>query len=334
MNDFSLKLKPVYLSVDELKEMAEVMAVGNTALKDCAAMMGMDDRDFRKVLFRDKLVMTPEQKEKVDIAKPLILTVKNKCEDRLQCAFFKWATKQATIISIQANDSHHAFEDLQAEGMWAIVDATYSYTDTSIKIPSFVRKVARRRMLSAYNKMNPLCPLTNEALRLRKMFEEQKTTYDDRVTDQEVIDDMNLPPKQQKVLIRSMTQVVSQQQLESDNVNASNDYTVARRGIDNDFKEIFSRTEIRQAVKNANLNPLELETFLTSLCPHHGWQESIAAKHTNERTGKRLTRQYIFIVRDRAESKVKSAYLNPPKEHLENEQVDQWFDEMNGNYAV
>ncbi len=333
MSDFSLKLKPVYLSQAELTEMSSYMAVGNTALKECAEMLGMDDRDFRKLLFRDKLVnLTPEQIEKINIAKPLILIVKNKCEDKLQRGFFRWTTKQAKIISNQANDADHAFEDLQSEGMWAIVDATYSYTDTNIKVQSFIRKVIRRRMLAAYNKMNPLCPLTNEALQLRRMFDAKKAEYNERITDQQVIDDMELLPKQQKILIRSMTQVISQQQLETNNgeVDANNDYTGARRGIDNDFKGVFSKHEIRQAVKNANLSPLELETYLTSLYPYHGWQETIAAKYVNERTGKRFTRQYISLIRERAESKIKFAYLNPPEEHVENKEVDQWFNEMNG----
>ncbi len=57
-----MNIKPIFLSAAELAEMSAIMAVGNTALKDCADMLGLEDKEFRGLLFRDKLEnLTPEQ---------------------------------------------------------------------------------------------------------------------------------------------------------------------------------------------------------------------------------------------------------------------------------
>lgn len=134
------------LNVAELKEVCGILSIGNTALKQCAEMMGMTQQDFRgkflaehrpsKSLKRsvklDTSKLTPEQVEKLNTATPLILAVHDQCQEKVQDNFIKMVAKQAWLAAQNNYDPKNAKEEFMQEGEMAVLNGVYGYTNTKI----------------------------------------------------------------------------------------------------------------------------------------------------------------------------------------------------------
>lgn len=330
-----MKLASRRIGVAELKELREIMVKGNTLLKECAEMMGMQHKKFRGALFGNRLDtsnLTPEQLKKLQDAIPAILEVRNKCEQPILEGFSRMVMHQAYVAASHTNDPINMRKDFQSAGMAALLDAVYSYTNMDVKLSSFIWPCIQRRIHAEANKLNPLCPLTNEALELVIKFEVEKSRLNTirHHTDDEIADSLGLTAEQRTILFSATTKVINESR-GSQEGDENADYTSLRHGIDKDYKEVeVDRSDVRQALKDAALNSFELDVILADLFPYHGWQEHVASKHVNEKTGKRFTRQNVQFVLERAKKKVRETLLHPPEEHRENLLIDKLFDEMSG----
>lgn len=328
-------IRHINLKSSEMQEMQEIMAKGNVPLKECAAMMHMTSGEFRGQLFNRRLdtsKLSPEQLQKLDEAKPLIMEVR-KCEHKILNGFTKMVYKQAKAAASNSNDPQNAFFEFEQVATLAVLDSIYGYTDAKVQFITYAWRSVRRRINLTINRLNPFCPLTNEAMNLIQSFEAAKLKMNRRVNAEEVVAEMGLDDEQKEILFSATTKVMNQDQGQNANEDAI-DYTAMRRGIDGDFHEVsVIRDEARQAVKNAELSDIELHLLLGEMFPYTGWKEDIASKFINPRTGKRYTREVAGII-DRAKEKVRLALKSPPAEPKENPFVDHIFDELNGKLAV
>lgn len=300
-------------------------------------MMGLTHRMFRGQLFNNKLdtsKLSVEQLQKLEAAKPLIMAVRDKCEEKVRAGFKRMVMQQAFIAARNNCDPTNAKEEFAQEGEIALLDAIYGYTDTNTKLSTFVWRCVRRRILVAINNLNPLCPLTNEALSLVRRVQEAQNKNPEW-TEIQAVESLGLSDSERDVFFSSVTKVLNERTEVSTEHMHTDDYTSSRRGVDQDIKEVFFiRHEARQAVKDANLDEFELACLMAEMFPYHGWKEDVASKHINKRTGERFTRQNIQYALERVKKKVRDVYLNPPKVHLENPLVDKFFDEWSAKRAV
>jgi len=324
------------LTKTELEEVCQIMSVGNVALRECAEMMGMKRREFRGKLFNGRLdtsKLTHEQLEKLKAAKPLIFAVRDECQEKVRGNFKRLIAQQAWLAARNNCDPQTAKDEFMQEGEIAVLDGIYGYTDTKIKLSTYIWQCIRRRIFDAINHLNPLCPLTNEAIDLVRRVQEVQGTNSD-LTDEQAVEILGFTSEETEVFFRSITKVMNDVKVSSDQEHAD-DYTAGRRGVDRDVKEtFFIRKEARQAVKDADLNEFELACVFGDTFPYHGWKEDVAAKHINPQTGKRFTRQNIQYVLERAKDKIRKAFLHPPEVPLENHKVDEFFDAWDAERAV
>lgn len=332
------------LNKAELEQVCQIMSIGNTALKECAKMMGMNQREFRGKLFGNKLdtsKLSAEETDKLTAAKPLIFAVREKCEEAVRNNFKRLIAQQAWMAARNNYDSANAKEEFIQEGDLAVLDGTYGYIpNNGAKLSSYMWQCIRRRIFDAVNRLNPLCPLTNEALDLLCRVQEIQNENSD-ITDEQAVEVLGFNSEEREVFFRSITKVMNEHWSSTGFLSAPNqethadDYTARRKGADNDFKEVFFiRKEARQAVKDADLNDFELACIFGEIFPYHGWKEDVASKHINPRTEERFTRQNVQYTLERAKNKIKEVYLNPPEVPVENPIVDKFFDEWNAERAV
>lgn len=324
------------LTKDELNEVCQIMSVGNTALRECAEMMGMKRREFRGKLFNGRLdtsKLTPEQLAKLNAAKPLIFAVREKCQEKVRANFKRLIAQQAWLAARNNTDPQTARDEFMQEGEIAVLDGIYGYTDTKIGLSTYIWQCIRRRIFDAINRLNPFCPLTNEAIDLVRRVQEIQDTNPD-LTDEQAVEVLGFSSEETEVFFRSITKVMNDVKISSEQEHAD-DYTAGRRGVDRDVKEtFFIRKEARQAVKDANLSDIELAVVFGDTFPYHGWKEDVAASHVNPQTGKRFTRQNIQHVLARAKDKIRKAFLQPRSVPLENDKVDEFFDAWDAERAV
>jgi hypothetical protein len=334
-------IRSINLKTSEMQEMQEIMSKGNTLLKECAEMLGMSKGEFRGKLFNRKLDtsnLSEEQFQKLEAAKPHIMAVHDKCELKILSGFTRMVQKQAKVAASNSSDPKNVFYEFEQVGMLAVLDSIYGYTNTNIKFITYVWKIVRRRINLTINRLNPFCPLTNEAMNLVQGFEATKVKFNRQVNTEEVVEAMGITAAQREVLFAATTKVVNELQAgpqsNSDHDFVASDYTAMRRGIDGDYQEVsLIRKDARQAIKNAELSDIELHLLLGEMFPYTGWREDIAGKFINPRTGKRYTREVTGII-DRAKDKVRKAIKFPPEAPKENPIIDQIFDELSGKLAV
>ena len=324
------------LTKAELSEICKIMSVGNPALRECAEMMGMKQREFRGKLFNGRLdtsKLTPEQLEKLQAAKPLIFAVRDQCQEKVRANFKRLIAQQAWLAARNNNDPLTAKDEFMQEGEIAVLDGIYGYIPSSSRatLSSYIWRCVRRRIFNAINQLNPFCPLTNDAIDLVHRVQEVQSANSE-LTDEQAVEVLGFSAEETEVFFRSITKVINDIKPEQDHAD---DYTAGRRGVDRDVKEtFFIRKEARQAVKDANLDDFELACIFGETFPYYGWKEDVASKHINPQTGKRFTRQNIEHVLARAKNKISKAFLHPQSVTLENPKVDEFFDAWDAERAV
>jgi hypothetical protein len=330
-------MRAIQLNQSELEELMGIMAVGNKALKECAEMMNLTHRAFRGQLFNNRLdtsKLSAEQLDKLNTAKPLIFAVRNKCEEQVRAGFRRLVKQQAFVASRNSFDPINTKEEFEQEGEIALLDAIYGYTDTKIKLVTFIWRCVRRRIMAAINRLNPMCPLTNEALNLVRRVQEAQNKNPE-LTEMQAVDSLGLSDSEREVFFGSVTKVMNERVEGSiEQFGHSDDYTSRRRGVDRDVKEVFFiRDEARQAVKDANLDEFELSCLMAEIFPYTGWKEDVAKQHINKKTGERFTRQNVQYVLERVKKKIREVYENPPETPVENPLVDKFFEEWSAEKA-
>jgi hypothetical protein len=265
------------------------------------------------------------------------MEVRNKCETKILNGFANAVYKQAKAAAANSSDPQNSLLEFEQEATLGVLECIYGYTDTKIRFVTYVWRAMRRNINKNINRLNPFCPLTNEALGLTQDFDSTKTNLSLKmnrfVNTEEVITAMGLTEEQKEILLAASNKVINEvksTKLSDD----SNDYTSQRRGIDSDLQEVHVvRKDVRQSLKDAELSDIELHLLLGEMFPYTGWKEDIASKFINPRTGRRYTREVTGIL-DRAKDKVRNAMKFPPESPKVNPMVDQIFDEMSGKLAT
>ena len=323
-------LKAVKLPKEELKRLCVLMSDGNSLLNECAEMFKMDRRTFRGKLFNKKLDLSQLdaiQLTKLQAAIPAIMKVKEVCEPAILSGFKRLVMQQSRFAALNSSDMVNASENYAQEAMIGLLDAVYGYIDLKVSFMTYVWRIIRQRIHRSANKENPFKPLTNEALKLVRRFNDQKVrlTVVGPVSEQQVVDSLNLSSHERQLLSDVTKKMLSSSQKNDVNTELDGDYTSFRVDID-DVKETFvEKDEVRAAFKNANLSPIELELVFAESFPYAGWREDVASKHTNPKTGKRYTREVTNII-NRAKDKIQQALLHPPEVNVENPEIDRIFD--------
>jgi len=333
-------IRHITLKKSEMQELQAIMAKGNTLLKECAAMMDMTSGEFRGKLFNKRLdtsKLSAEQLQKLNDAIPFIMEVRNKCETKILNGFARAVYKQARAAASNSSDPKNSLLEFEQEATLGVLECIYGYTDTSFQFTTYVWRAMRRNINKNINRLNPFCPLTNEALGLSQDFDKAKTELSLKmnrfVNTEEVITVMGLTEEQKEILLAANNKVINEVKAAPGAEVDCNDYTSQRRGIDSDLEEVnVIRKDVRQSLKDAELSDIELHLLLGEMFPYTGWKEDIASKFINPRTGKRYTREVTGII-ERAKDKVKRAMKSPPSSPKVNPMVDQIFDEMSGKLA-
>lgn len=340
-------IRHVTLKTSEMQELQAIMSKGNTMLKECAAMMDMTHGEFRGKLFNKRLdtsKLSTDQLQKLNDAIPFIMEVRNKCETKILNGFARAVYKQARAAASNSSDPNNSMLEFEQEATLGVLECIYGYADTKIQFNTYVWRAMRRNINKNINRLNPFCPLTNEALGLTQDFANAKTDLSLKmnrfVNTEEVITAMGLTEEQKEILLAANNKVINefkdQDRVGGFEINSnSNDYTSQRRGIDSDLQEVnVIRKDVRQSLKDAELSDIELHLILAEMFPYTGWQEDIASKFINPRTGKRYTRAAVGMsLLERAKDKVRNAMKSPPESPKINPMVDQIFDEMSGKFA-
>jgi len=335
-------IRHVTLNASELQELQAIMSKGNTLLRECAKMMNMANGEFRGKLFNKKLdtsKLSAEQVQKFTDAIPFIMEVRNKCEHKLINGFAKMVYKQAKAAASNSTDPKNTMLEFEQEGTLGILECIYGYTDTKIQFITYAWRAVRRHINRNINRLNPFCPLTNEALNLVQDFDKVKTNMRLKmnrfVNSQEVVTAMCLTEEQKDILFSANAKMINEFQDRPNQDCIGEDYTSQRRGVDNDLHEVnVIRKDVRQAIKDADLSGVELNVLLADMFPYIGWKEDVASKFINPNSGQRYTRANIVNILERAKKKVREVYLFPPDSQKESLVVDQIFEEMSGKFAT
>ncbi len=317
----------VSLSSEEIDRHFRTMRKGNTALKRCAELTGLENKTFRSKLFHSKFNPdeTDVKGERIwpamadttiaEIIKsiPLIEAVRS-IEWTMLCAYSRLAKRHAKAWTKLRSGVIVSEADYFQEAIVALLDAIYSYTQDNVKFITFAWRVIYNRLAAASNKNNPFGPMTNEALKLLKRFEEAKFTFNGPVTDDEVMDSLNLTEEETALLKDVQVRVYGAPEVCSKmfpcDGERTDDYTATRYGIDNEKDTVPCNFEIREAMQHANLTDFERQIVSTSLYPHYGWQTELAAAHVNPNTNKPYSRAAIAVMLERALRKIKAVYLD------------------------
>jgi DNA-directed RNA polymerase specialized sigma subunit len=336
MDDFSLYPYKPFTS-PEKEPIYRTMRVGNKALVRVAELLSLERKEVRGLLFGKRLNLqnfphlTPAEIIEIEQAIPLVFAVNN-LQDRVMCAFsemvkdraFLWAKK----LSCGGNFKDH-FQDCVQEGYLALMDAIFGYTEESADFFTYAHTSVHNRLSTYFCANSRFFKLPHDAVVLLAKFEEAKSKFNDRVTDDEIIQRMGCNEDEIKVLLNARQMVLQGSYVCKTNreINGSNretsavgDYTAYRKGVDSEENfemhemEIEDSTRVaEEAVKRANLSEMETAALRSYSDPHWGWQEELASQHINPNTGKRYTRQAIGIILEAALKKVRRAYFGNKK---------------------
>jgi DNA-directed RNA polymerase specialized sigma subunit len=317
-----LDIPSLDLGAKVLEAHCKTMRKGNTLLKQCAEMTGMEHRVFRSKIFRgfnpaecgkDGKPVWPNLDHQtiafIQQARPFIMAVKS-IEWSMLRAFSPLVRRHARSWGTSGG-AIYGMDDFLQEGYMALTDAIYAYTCEETKFITFAWWCIYRRMATAANQTNPFGPLTNAAIELLKRFDAAAASINGPVKDEDIYKVAKFTPdeietlKDVKVRVCNETEVVAYTYNDGESVN---DYTAARRGI-NTEEDTIPLYEMREALASADLTPFERKVVETSLSPHYGWQSELAASEINPKTKQPYTRAAIGVILERALKKIKDAYM-------------------------
>ena len=293
------------------KKDVETIQRGSQLLKECACRLGMENKQFRDLLFSGKLHLngevSPQDKQFIEESIPEIKAVK-KVEGRVLQGLAGLIYKFAAFAYRKVNSPMVDLDDFLQDARYAVSEALFGYSDSSkSKFITYVSNCIQHRLATSVNKCNPFCPLTNEALALLRMVEETKQSLNHPASEDEIFEILQLTPKQQAVVRDASTTIVDGNYL-SLQPGRYNDYTGHRRGIDQETDTVPVYYELHEAIERAKLTPVEKHVINAFSDGYYGWQEDVASQHINPKTGKRYTRANIPFILKRAFEKIEQEY--------------------------
>ncbi len=330
------------MNADDLNARCEVMRKGNTLLRKCAEMCGMEYRKFRIRLFKSNFDLKSfceahrnegckpdlKQEQIVEIVKalPHIQAVRN-IEWDMVCGFSRLVKQQASKWA-KGTTGIISYEDFEQEGFMALIDSIYNYAQTDAEFITFAQWSIARRMTTTSNRNNPLCPWSNQAIKLMGRYNKacKVQAVIGPINQESIISALGVDDEEAQIIRDCLIRVALPSQeppLGGGRAERDGDYSAKSRSnrdrtepIPGEYHfrnydgSIPLQHELRDAIKRAGLSDLELKVLETFISPHYGWQEELASQSINPKTGKRYTRQAISLFLQSAVKKVKSVYLS------------------------
>ena len=311
-------IQEVKLSKEKHQQNLEIMIKGNLLLKQCAALTGMTNIDFRAKLFKNisnPSVWLPEHAETIQNAIPYINAVRAIEMEMLQ-AYSKLAYKKAREWH-KYNKEELAFADYYQESIFALLDSIYSYDRYEAKFVTFAWWSMQNRLSQMTSKSRLLSPLTAEAVILVNKFNLEKNNVSGPTTDYEIYEKLKLTSDEIKVLEKAMVKVVLpdlSNTSDKNNYDAEHDYTAMRRVAfdkpEDNSTDLIEKTEeiskIKKAIVKAGLNDLEKRILESYMDKPRGFSEKIES--LNPHTNKPYSRMGLHNMLKKALYKVKTAY--------------------------
>lgn len=315
----------VRLTPKQLEKCLGLMLQGNRLLKKWSEFYGSRKlREFRNKLFQgDKNpgnCIPKNRLKEFHRELPLILAIHETpypdlghqtVEWSMLCNYSALARKHAHRAS-NTEVGGNTFDDYLQEAYLCILDAIYSFTRDDIAFSTFAWAVLKNRMIQVINKANLLCPLTNTDLELVARYEQAKTTFNERVSFEQVVQAMNLSDEEIRVLNTAMTRVYCEHQLgdqqneSGDEEVSGNDYTSLRSVQTDDNNGLIVQMSLADCIERAGLTAFERIVLETSLHPYYGWQTDVAKKNVNPNTGKPYSRMWVTYALKNAHKKLRA----------------------------
>jgi DNA-directed RNA polymerase specialized sigma subunit len=235
-------------------------------------------------------------------------------EEALLESYAALAKFYAKRWTIEENPSGLSFADYLQEAYMTILEAIWQWDKPErADLTTFVWYSIRNRFSAVTNRGNLLCPYTNEDLKLVVQFEKGLATINGPSTFEETIKKLNMTEEEGKYLLSIMTKVYSENQFsrgdkenESSPHSIGNDYTMCRKGIDNEksVDTLAEQERVDRIIAQANLTPLEKKVFEQAMEPFYGWQTEFAKENINPESGKPYTRARIGQILKNAQMKL------------------------------
>jgi len=226
--DDIVKLPFIELSAKEKAETQAIMAAGNNILarhhEKAKLVKGAEysRRDFRIALFA-KMDETPGQSVNIfgflvpkrDLAS--IQAIRD-IEYKLLCGYTGIIAKIANSIwRHERSSTKMEFGDFYNEGIVALTNAIYYYTEPDKQFSTYSQWVIYRELTLAANKGKPLSHWSTRARKMVMAYEAAKNQFNGPVTFEQVVAKMGLSPQQASILNDLMVRVLNESALESGN---------------------------------------------------------------------------------------------------------------------
>lgn len=306
---------------DEAKAL-EILVRGNLLLRKWSSHFPMKFRAFRNLVMSGKCPSTtPEAMKEFKKELPHIVAIRHEkqpdlgnrsVEQSLMESLSCLAKRHAKRWSRRNNPKGITFSDYLQEAYAQVLEALYQYTDLNIEISTYVWNCLHRRMINVTNQQgNLLSHLTNDDLKLLKVYEKVQKSSPEPLSFDQIVEKLNFSKDDAEKLGAILTTVFAENQLEKSEQGDGeewNDYTSFRSNLsvsDNNLDDIDGKDSVQDILSRANLTTMERKLIHQAMeNPYYGWQTNFAKTHINPETKKPYTRMRITQILSSARSKL------------------------------
>jgi len=320
-------IEPVMLCEAEEKQLAAIMAAGNTVLKEShekAPSFSGSRCDFRKELFR----ATKNWKDGlVRVEGVLIWSAdlrKIKEVEKNQYRIIQGVSNFMLEMSKKwKNRTGHSIGENYDEAVLSVINCIYCYTDTTVKFCTYAGNAITKRFIGLQRCNKSTSHWTNVANKLygdyekfRQVAEQQRDENGNphgALTFDEIAKMMKLNDEQRSTLQAMFSGVINHSEMQGVNDEGVTDYTSNRQGIDHEEQASFLDLDQREVLAQVNdeLDDWEkavLKAWLESSSDNHGWRTIVAGENINPNTGRNYSRAAPSIALERVKEKILRKY--------------------------
>ena len=322
----------VKLTGDQKENALQILGRGNVLLKKWAVYYPAKKyRQFRNAVMsgnKNPDNKIPEDKHREFLVEiPLILAIRKRydfldnrsTEEAILQGYSAMAKKHARkwANGIPAGyESTLSFKDYLQEAYMQVIEAMYSWLpEHKVDIGTYIFWTLKNRMSNVANQQGNTFRLTNDDLKLVSRYEKAKREMSvrDRVSFDEIVEQLQLTKEEGKALSGLLAQVYSESRIlkseDSEESDSDNDYTGYRTDISRvtDTDKFIQEQHVADTLRRAGLNDIEKEIITVAMNPYRGWQTEFAKNHVNPGTNKPYSRMRVTQILQIAQGKVQRA---------------------------
>ena len=320
-------IDPVNLCKEENAKLSQIMASGNTILKQSYEnSSGFNNRsDFRKTLFNS---LKGWNNETVRMGGALIWSsdIKKINEVRKhEYRILQGVSKYLLELSKKWNGrTGFTVEENYSEAVATAINCVYCYSDPSVKFCTYVGNAVTNEFIGLQRCNKPTSHWTNTANKLYGDYEkfrqlaEQALDKDGNprgaLTFDEIVKMMKLTPKEIKILEGiHCGAVINHSEMSGSEEDSVVDYTANRTNIDNarysvDIDELELIKEVEEELDD--WERAVWKAFLDAPMDDCSWKNRVANENINPNTNKNYSRVAPGLAFDRIKDKIKRKFGN------------------------